>query len=71
MTQYQRSYQIDYFCGWRYLLSPKFRNQARAKWGRNLLLRSLFLLGGFSSILITSTATVLLAMAVWNLLSYS
>ena len=65
---YHRSYQIDYFCGWRYLLSPSFRAQVRAKWGDNKFHRGLCLIGGFSSILITSTGAVLLAMAVWNLL---
>ena len=60
---YQRSYQIDYFYGWRYLLSAKFRNRVKQKWGNSHLLQSLSLIGGFTSILLTSIASVLLIMA--------
>ena len=69
MTQYERSYQIDYFCGWRYLFSAKFRDQVKQKWGNNLMLRSLFLIGSFTGILLTSAAAILLIMAIWHLAS--
>ena len=69
MTQYERSYQIDYFCGWRYLFSAKFRDQIKKKWGNNFTLRSLFLIGSFTGILLTSAATILLIMAIWQLAS--
>lgn len=68
MALLQRSYQIDYFCGWRYLLSEKFRNQVRAKWMQNPLQKSLFMIGGFTSIVLTSAATILLAMTVLYLI---
>lgn len=70
MIYFQRSYQIDYFCGWRYLLSAEFRNKIRLKWGSSLYLRSLCLMGCFASLVITSTAAVLLTMAVWNLVRF-
>lgn len=60
-----RSYQIDYFCGWRYLFSANYRNHAKQKWGNNLLLKSLFLVANIFSILLTSAATVLLIQLVW------
>ena len=69
MTQYERSYQIDYFCGWRYLFSAKFRDQVKQKWGNNLMLRSLFLIGSFTGILLTSAAAILLIMSIWHLAS--
>jgi hypothetical protein len=65
---YQRSYQIDYFCGWRYLLSPEFREQARKKWGRNLFLRCLFTLGSIASILLTSIAGIMVLLAILELI---
>jgi dolichol kinase len=64
---YQRSYQIDYFYGWRYLFSPEFRDQARKKTGKSLMLHSMFMVGGFISILLSSAALVLVAMAVVEL----
>ena len=69
MTMYQRSYQIDYFYGWRYLLSPNFRSRVKQKWGNNRLLQSLSLIGSFTSILLTSAASVLLIMAIWQMIS--
>jgi hypothetical protein len=69
MTQYERSYQIDYFCGWRYLFSAKFRDRVKQKWGNNLMLRSLFLIGSFTGMLLTSAAAILLIMAIWHLAS--
>ncbi len=67
MSVYQRSYQIDYFYGWRYLLSAKFRNRVNQKWEDNRLLQSLSFIGGFTSILLTSTATILLIIAIWHM----
>ncbi len=67
MTMYTRSYQFDYFCGWRYLFSAKFRQQVKQKWGSNIALRSLFLIGGFASILLTLSAAVLIILAIWQL----
>lgn len=69
MALYQRSYQIDYFCGWRYLLSEKFRNHVRSKWMRNPLQKALCMIGGFTSIALTTAAAILLTMAVWNLIN--
>jgi hypothetical protein len=70
MTIYQRSYQIDYFYGWRYLLSAKFRNQVRQKWGNSRFLKSMSLIGSFTSILLTSAATILLIIAIWQMSGY-
>ena len=70
MSVYQRSYQIDYFCGWRYILSPKFRNQVKLKWGSNLIQRSLCIFGALTSIVLTSTGAILLAMTIWYLIRY-
>lgn len=67
MIYYDRSYQFDYLCGWRYLFSAKFRAQARQKWGGNIVMRSLFLIGSFTSILLTSAAAVLLLQLIWYL----
>jgi len=69
MTMYQRSYQIDYFYGWRYLLSPKFRSRVKQKWENNWLLQTLSLIGGFTSILLTSAASVLLIVGIWHMVS--
>jgi len=67
MTLHTRSYQIDYFFGWRYLFSAKFRQQVKQKWGSNLMLRSLFFIGGFTGILLSLTAVVILFLAIWQL----
>ncbi len=67
MTLHTRNYQIDYFFGWRYLFSAKFRQQVKQKWGSNFMLRSLFFIGGFTGILLTLTAVVLLILAIWQL----
>ena len=69
MTLHTRSYQIDYFFGWRYLCSAKFRRQVKQKWGSNVLLRSLFFIGGFTGILLSVTASVLLILTIWQLYS--
>ena len=69
MTMHTRSYQIDYFCGWRYLFSAKFRQHVKQKWGSNVLLRSLFFIGGFTGILLSVTASVLLILTIWQLYS--
>lgn len=68
MSVYQRSYQIDYFCGWRYVLSPSFRDQVRLKWGSNLIQRSLWMVGAVTSIMLTSAGAILLAMMIWYLI---
>lgn len=67
MTLYTRSYQIDCICGWRYLFSAKLRHQVKQKWGSNLMLRSLYFIGGFTSILLSLTGVVLLILAIWQL----
>jgi hypothetical protein len=68
MINYSDTYRFDYFCGWRYLTSPAFRNRMRTRWGRSLWLRVLGYVGVFTSLLITTTAAVLALMTAWHLL---
>jgi cytosine/uracil/thiamine/allantoin permease len=62
-------YQIDYFSGWRYLFSSRYRDQVKQKWGKNLILKSMFLIGSVIGILLTSAAAVLLVQLVWFLIT--
>ena len=64
-----RSYEFDYFCGWRYLLSPQFRTRVHSKWGGNLWLRLLCITGGLIGMVISSALTVFLLVAAWYLLT--
>jgi hypothetical protein len=59
------SYQIDFFCGWRYLFSVKYREYVKQRWGGNLFLQCLFLTGSLLSILFTSAIVVFLIRQVW------
>lgn len=59
------NYQIDFFSGWRYLYSANYREQVKQKWGNNLVLKSLFLIGSFTGILLTSASAVLLVQLIW------
>jgi hypothetical protein len=63
------NYQIDFFCGWRYLFSAIYKDQVKQKWGKNRVLYGLFLFGSFLSILLTSTIAVLLIQYVWFLIT--
>lgn len=63
------SYQFDCFCGWRYLFSANYRDLVKQKWGKNLMLQSVCLVGGFVSILVTSAAVVLLIQLAWFLIT--
>lgn len=64
-----RSYQFDYFCGWRYLFSPVYRQHVRQKWGGNMVLKSMFIVGSLVSITFTTAAGVLLARLVLHLMT--
>jgi len=64
-----RSYQIDYFCGWRYLLSPSFRKLVHRKWNTGLFTRMACIFGGFFGIVFTSTLILLALLAGWDLLT--
>lgn len=64
-----RSYQIDYFCGWRYIFSPAFRKKVHQKWGSNPFTRIICIFGGFFGIVFTSTLILLALMAGWHLLA--
>jgi hypothetical protein len=69
MIDYTPSYRFDYFCGWRYLISPTFREQMRVRWGKNLWTRALCSAGIFTSLLITTSAAVLALLACWHLMN--
>jgi hypothetical protein len=69
MINYGDSYRFDYFCGWRYLASPAFRNRMRARWGRSPWMRVLGYAAVIASLLITTTAGVFALMAAWHLLN--
>ena len=55
-----RGYQLDYFCGWRYLSSANYRVYVKQRWGKNLLLQVFFLIECFIGIFFTTAATLLL-----------
>jgi hypothetical protein len=66
-----RSYQIDYFCGWRYIFSPSFRRQVHKKWSANPFTRLMCVVGGCFGIIFTSTLILLALMAGWDLFTNS
>ena len=68
MINYSNSYRFDYFCGWRYLVSPAFREMLRAKWGRTPVTRLLCYAGVLFSLLVTTGAGVLAMLAGWYLM---
>ena len=61
------SHRFDYFFGWRYLLSPAFREQMRLKWGRTQLTRMLCYAGIICSLMISSALAILVLLAGWYL----
>jgi hypothetical protein len=63
------SYQIDFFCGWRYLFSKDYRAQVRQKWLKNPILQILYLIGSLLSILFTSAIAVFLIRHAWFLIT--
>jgi hypothetical protein len=69
MFPHGRSYQIDYFCGWRYLLSPAFRKRVHRKWNTNSFTRLACIIGGCFGMIFTSALILLALMAGWDLLS--
>jgi hypothetical protein len=66
-----RGYQIDFFCGWRYLFSPTFRKRVHQKWDSNLFTRLACIFGGFFGMIFTSALILLALMAGWNLITNS
>jgi hypothetical protein len=68
MIYYPASYRFDYFCGWRYLVSPAFRHQMLDRWGQSPWMRALCYAGVAASLLITTTVAVLALMAGWHLM---
>ena len=64
-----RSYQIDYFSGWRYLFSENYRDHVKQKWGKNLIHKSLCLAGSFIGMLLTTAAAILIIQLVWFLMT--
>jgi hypothetical protein len=69
MIGYTNSYRFDYFCGWRYLVSPAYRNLMRTRWGKSPWIRALYYAGVLTSLLITTTAAVLILLASWHLMA--
>jgi len=63
MIRPHRHYQINYFCGWQYILSPKFRDEVHQKWAGNAWDRSLCVLGGVSGVVLTTGIFVLVILA--------
>lgn len=69
MYLYRRSYQIDYFCGWRYIFSPAFRVRVHEKWNGNRFARLACVLGGFLGVVLTSALAMFFLAAAWRLLA--
>ena len=69
IDHWNKGHQFDYACGWRYLLSPVYRRQVKAKRGGNLWSSTLCLPGGVIGIVMTSAVAMIPVMAVWELLS--
>ena len=72
MLQTYRNYrtnQPDYFCGWHYLLSPKFRTKVHQKWGGNPFSESLCIIGGLTGMVLTSGIFILVTMTAWQVLT--
>ncbi len=64
-----RRYQIDYMCGLRYVFSPKYRARANELMANSTGLRFVYLLGGFISIAVVTTALLLLTLALQSLVA--
>lgn len=62
-------YQIDFFCGWRYLFSANYREHVKQNWGSNRILQGLYLIGCLIGIIITSYVAVLLIQLIWFLMT--
>ena len=69
MIEYTDGYRFDYLCGWRYLVSPAFRNRMRARWGQSQWTRALCYTGVIASLLLTTTAIVFALAAGWHLMN--
>jgi hypothetical protein len=69
MFPHGRSYQIDYFCGWRYIFSPSFRKRVHKKWNGNTFTRLACIFGGFFGVIFTTGLILLALMAGWDLLT--
>ena len=63
-----RKYQIDYLSGIRYVFSPVYRAKVRLTWGRNSVLKLLYLLGAIIGVAVLISALLLLALAIQGLL---
>jgi hypothetical protein len=62
-----RRYQIDYMCGLRYVLSPKYRARVNESMTNSTCLRFVYAFGGFISIAVVMTALLLLTLALQSL----
>jgi hypothetical protein len=69
MICYSNSYHFDYFCGWRYLFSPAFRDAMYARWGANRWTRALCFAGVAISLLVTGSAAILAVLAVLHVMN--
>lgn len=69
MFPHGRSYQIDYFFGWRYLFSSKFRRRVQLTWNTNPFSRIVCIFGGIFGMVFTGALTLLALMATLHLLS--
>lgn len=67
MYESSRNYQIDYFCGWRYLLSRRFRNRVREQWGGSILKKSVCIFGGVIGMILTTSLTLFFIFSFWEL----
>jgi hypothetical protein len=63
-----RRYQIDYMCGLRYVLSPKYRSRVNESMANSTCLRFVYVFGGFVSIVAVVAAVMLLTLALQSLL---
>ena len=70
MLHQTRNYQINYFCGWQYIFSKTFRSQVHQKWGGNLWLQSLCIIGAIGGMVISLAVFVFLISASWELLNH-
>jgi hypothetical protein len=64
----RRRYQIDYICGLRYVFSPTYRAKVHNTWGQNTPLRVLYMCGGLISLAVVISASLLLTLAIQELL---
>jgi len=68
MQDYNRTYQIDYFYGWRYVFSAEFRSQVKLKWKNNWLFRVLSIPGGLMSMLVSLSVLAIFFITIGSLL---